>query len=88
VRLEETTVAAVAHHARTHCLAPGRAAVDAPLGSAGRYGRLFDLPPLVADEQALRRIGAAGGFCDGGTGRATRPLRRAGRSSGSTSLTI
>jgi Animal haem peroxidase len=59
-------VAAVAHHARTHCLAPGRAAVDAPLGSAGRYGRLFDLPPLVADEQALRRIGAAGGFCDGG----------------------
>ncbi|MBV9941158.1 MAG: hypothetical protein JO262_03425 [Solirubrobacterales bacterium] len=51
-------------HARDHCLAPER--VDAPIGTAGRYGRMFDLPALQADEILLHRIGAAGGFCDGG----------------------
>ena len=51
-------------HARDHCLAPER--IDAPVGEAGRYGRLFDLPPLEADETLLHRLGAAGGFCDGG----------------------
>jgi len=49
---------------RDHCLAPER--VDAPIGEGGRYGRLFDLPPLEADEALLHRTGAAGGFCDGG----------------------
>jgi Animal haem peroxidase len=49
---------------RDHCLAPER--VDAPLSPTGRYGRMFDLPPLVADDELLHRIGAAGGFCDGG----------------------
>jgi Animal haem peroxidase len=49
---------------RDHCLAPER--VDAPLTPTGRYGRMFDLPPLVCDEDLLHRIGAAGGFCDGG----------------------
>lgn len=49
---------------RDHCLAPER--VDAPLADGGRYGRMFDLPPLVVDETRLHRIGAAGGFCDGG----------------------
>ena len=47
-----------------HCLAPER--VDAPVEVSGRYGRMFDLPALVADEALLHRIGAAGGFCDGG----------------------
>jgi Animal haem peroxidase len=51
-------------HARDHCLAPER--IDAPVGEAGRYGRMFDLPPLEADETLLHRLGAAGGFCDGG----------------------
>jgi hypothetical protein len=27
---------------------------------------MFDLPPLEVDEELLHRIGAAGGFCDGG----------------------
>lgn len=49
---------------RDHCLAPER--VDAPLGVGGRYGRMFDLPALEADEELLHRIGATGGFCDGG----------------------
>jgi hypothetical protein len=49
---------------RDHCLAPGR--VDAPIGEGGRYGRMFDLPQLAADETLLHRLGAAGGFCDGG----------------------
>jgi Animal haem peroxidase len=44
------------------CLAPYR--VDAPTDVVGRYGRMFDLPALVTDEDALRRIGASGGFCD------------------------
>ena len=47
-----------------HCLAPDR--IDAPIEIAGRYGRMFDLPPLEADEELLMQIGAAGGFCDGG----------------------
>ncbi len=56
---------AVAHVAvRDHCLAPER--IDAPIGEGGRYGRLFDLPPLEANETLLHRLGAAGGFCDGG----------------------
>ena len=44
------------------CLAPYR--VDAPLSAVGRYGRMFDLPALIADEAVLRRMGASGGFCD------------------------
>jgi hypothetical protein len=44
------------------CLAPYR--VDAPFDAVGRYGRMFDLPAFVADEAVLRRMGAAGGFCD------------------------
>ena len=52
-------------HARgDHCLAPER--VDAPSGEGSRYGLMFDLPPLVADEGLLHELGAAGGFCDGG----------------------
>jgi hypothetical protein len=50
--------------ARDYCLAPER--VDAPIGEGGRYGRMFGLPALDADEALLHRIGAAGGFCDGG----------------------
>ena len=49
---------------RDHCLAPER--VDAPLGAEGRYGRMFDLPPLEEDERLLQAMGTAGGFCDGG----------------------
>ncbi len=49
---------------RDHCLAPER--IDAAADGAGRYGRMFELPALVADEALLHRIGAAGGFCDGG----------------------
>lgn len=49
---------------RDHCLAPER--IDAPTNGAGRYGRMFELPALEADEELLHRIGAAGGFCDGG----------------------
>jgi hypothetical protein len=51
-------------HAPGQCLAPER--IDAPFEVAGRYGRMFDLPPLEADETMLHRIGAAGGFCDAG----------------------
>jgi Animal haem peroxidase len=46
------------------CLAPHR--VDAPLDAVGRYGRMFDLPALRADETLLRGIGASGGLCDAG----------------------
>ncbi|HEV3228175.1 MAG TPA: peroxidase family protein [Solirubrobacteraceae bacterium] len=53
-------------HARDHCLAPER--IDGPIGDAGRYGRMFDLPALEGDEALLHRIGSAGGFCDGGDG--------------------
>lgn len=56
-----------ARHARDHCLAPER--VDAPIGEGGRYGRMFDLPALEVEEAPLHRIGAAGGFCDGGDGK-------------------
>lgn len=55
-----------AHVPRDHCLAPER--VDAPIGPGGRYGRMFDLPPLEADERTLLALGAAEGFCDGGDG--------------------
>jgi hypothetical protein len=57
-----TTVGAV--QLRDHCLAPER--IDAPLDGAGRYGRMFELPALEADESLLHRIGVTGGFCDGG----------------------
>jgi hypothetical protein len=49
---------------RDHCLAPER--IDAPIGEGGRYGRMFDLPALDADETLLHRLGSTGGFCDGG----------------------
>jgi Animal haem peroxidase len=52
------------HVPRDHCLAPER--VDAPIGEGGRYGRMFDLPALEADENLLHQLGVAGGFCDGG----------------------
>ena len=60
----ESPLAAVASHVRDHCLAPER--IDVPVGQAGRYGRMFDLPALEADEALLHRIGGAGGFCDAG----------------------
>src|SRR5262245_11920188 len=50
--------------ARDHCLSPER--VDAPIGEAGRYGRMFDLPALEVDEALLHHIGAVGGFSDAG----------------------
>jgi heme peroxidase len=49
---------------RDHCLAPERA--DVTVGEGGRYGRMFDLLPLEADESLLQQLGVAGGFCDGG----------------------
>src|SRR2546429_252158 len=52
------------HVPRDHCLAPER--VDALIGEGGRYGRMFDLPALAADESLLHELGAAGGFCAGG----------------------
>ena len=51
-------------HVRDHCLAPER--VGVVTGEGGRYGRMFDLPPLEADESRLQQLGVAGGFCDGG----------------------
>jgi hypothetical protein len=59
-----TVASAIAAHARDHCLAPER--IDAPIGAAGRYGRMFDLPPLRGDDAPLHQIGGAGGFCDAG----------------------
>jgi Animal haem peroxidase len=64
MELGMTAVSTIAAHARDLCLAPER--VDAPTGEVGRYGRMFDLPPLEADEALLQRLGSAGGFCDGG----------------------
>jgi hypothetical protein len=61
-----TAVRASPAHARDHCLAPDR--IDAPVGAAGRYGRMFDLPALDVDDALLHRIGGAGGFCDAGEG--------------------
>jgi hypothetical protein len=57
-------MAATTIHARDHCLAPER--IDAPMGEGGRYGRMFDLPPIETDEARLLELGVAGGFCDGG----------------------
>ncbi len=48
---------------RDHCLAPER--IDALLDGASRYGRMFELPALEADDELLHQIGGAGGFCDG-----------------------
>ena len=59
-----TMSTATATQVRDHCLAPER--VDVPVGEGGRYGRMFDLPPLEADESRLQQLGVAGGFCDGG----------------------
>jgi hypothetical protein len=50
-------------HVRDHCLAPGR--VGPAIAEGGRYGRMFDLPSLEADESRLQQLGRAGGFCDG-----------------------
>ncbi|MBV8998422.1 MAG: hypothetical protein JO304_05145 [Solirubrobacterales bacterium] len=61
-----TAVGALATHARDQCLAPER--VDAPIDAAGRYGHMFELPPLEVDDALLHRIGGAGGFCDAGEG--------------------
>ena len=57
---------AAPHISRDHCLSPER--VDASTVEGGRYGRMFDLPALNADESehVLHELGAAGGFCDGG----------------------
>jgi len=52
------------HAIRDHCLAPDR--IDAPLGEAGRYRHMFELSALDVDDTLLHRLGAAGGFCDGG----------------------
>jgi hypothetical protein len=49
---------------RDHCLAPER--VEGPVGEAGRYGRMFDLPALEVDEALLHRIAAVGGSSDAG----------------------
>ena len=57
-------MAVAVHVPRDHCLAPER--VDAPIGEGSRYGRMFDLPALEADEKLLLQLGAGGGFCDGG----------------------
>jgi hypothetical protein len=54
----------IARTIRDHCLAPER--VDSLVAEGGRYGRMFDLPALEVDETLLHRLGAAGGFCDGG----------------------
>jgi hypothetical protein len=56
--------ASAPHVIRDHCLAPDR--VDAPVGEAGRYRHVFDLPALDVDDTLLHQLGAAGGFCDGG----------------------
>src|SRR5215472_64619 len=61
-----TSVGPLATHARDQCLAPER--IDAPIDAAGRYGRMFELPPLEVDDALLHKIGGAGGFCDAGEG--------------------
>jgi hypothetical protein len=65
----ETTAArigpAIAAARRIHVGAP--VPVEARLDAGARYGRMFDLPPLDADETRLYELGALGGFCDGET---------------------
>jgi hypothetical protein len=56
--------AAIAGGMLDHCLAPERA--DPRIDPGARYGRMFDLPPLDADEMLLHELGAIGGLCDGG----------------------
>jgi hypothetical protein len=57
-------VAVALHVPRDHCLSPER--VNASVEEGGRYGRMFELPALEADDELLQALGAAGGFCDGG----------------------
>jgi heme peroxidase len=57
-------MAVALHVPRDHCLGPER--VDASAVEGGRYGRMFDLPALEADDKLLQALGAVGGFCDGG----------------------
>lgn len=57
-------MAVAPHVPRDHCLAPERAEAVAVEG--GRYGRMFNLPPLDVDDALLHTLGAAGGFCDAG----------------------
>ena len=52
------------HVVRDHCLAPER--VDGALAPAAATGACSICLPLEADETLLHRLGAAGGFCDGG----------------------
>ena len=51
-------------HLRDHCLAPER--VDAPIDPAAATAACSICRRSSADEALLHRIGAAGGFCDGG----------------------
>ena len=44
----------------------GPTLADARTDVGARYGRMFDLPPLDADEAHLRSLGAIGGRCDSG----------------------
>lgn len=41
--------------------------VNARIDAGARYGRMFHLPALDADETLLRELGTRGGFCDGET---------------------
>jgi hypothetical protein len=41
--------------------------VDRRTRAGARYGRMFDLPPLDADESLLDELGTFGGLCDGGS---------------------
>jgi Animal haem peroxidase len=68
VAFETTTTStgvAIAPGARDLCPAFDRA--NEPIDAGARYGRMFDLPPLDADEELLPKLGALGGLCDGET---------------------
>ena len=57
-------LAGTRHAVRDYCLAPSRP-IDAPLGGAeGRYARMFDLPALYCEPDALLELGVKGGACD------------------------
>lgn len=66
MRLAPTSTTRASEPGCKGCLAPYR--LDAPLDAVGRYGRMFDLPALITDEEVLRHIGSAGGFCDASAG--------------------